>query len=170
MRNRVLGLLLVPCLAVPALSAADKGADATKVGATRVPLGKTSGGEAVEQFVLTTPAGVTAKIMTSGATVTELWVPDNDGKLADVLLGFDDLKGWQSKGNPFFGCVVGRYANRIAKGRFTLDGKTYKLATNNDPNHLHGGNAGFDKKVWKAGEPAAWSRTRKASRSAARCR
>ena len=105
------------------------------------------------QFVLTTPAGVTAKILTYGATVAELRVPDASGKLADVLLGFDDIKGWQSQGNPFFDCVVGRYANRIAKGKFTLDGTTYELATNNGPNHLHGGTAGFDKKVWKAEKP-----------------
>jgi aldose 1-epimerase len=87
--------------------------------------------------------------MSYGATVTELWVADKDGTLADVCLGFDDLKGYQSPGNPFFGCVVGRYANRIAKGKFTLDGKEYKLAINNKPNTLHGGNKGFDKVVWK---------------------
>src|SRR5262249_34877903 len=63
--------------------------------------------------------------------------------------GFDDLKGYEQKGNPFFGCVAGRYANRIAGGKFTLDGKEYKLATNNGPNHLHGGDKGFDKKVWQ---------------------
>jgi aldose 1-epimerase len=149
MRRKLLGLALLACV-VPAMHAADE----TKAGAVKVPYGKTTGGEAVDVFVLTTPAGATAKIATYGATVTELWVPDRDGKLGDVLLGFDDMKGWQSKGNPFFGCVVGRYANRIAKGKFTLDGKDYKLATNNGENHLHGGVAGFDKKVWKAGKPA----------------
>jgi aldose 1-epimerase len=67
-----------------------------------------------------------------------------------VTLGFDDLKGYEAKGNPFFGCVAGRYANRIAGGKFTLDGKEYKLARNNGPNSLHGGNKGFDKAVWEA--------------------
>ena len=152
MFRKLLGLALLACV-VPAMHAAD--GPKAKAGAVEVPFGKTSGGDAVDLFVLTTPAGATARIATYGATVTELWVPDRDGKLGDVLLGFDDMKGWQSKGNPFFGCVVGRYANRIAKGKFTLDGKDYKLATNNGENHLHGGDAGFDKKVWKAGKPAA---------------
>lgn len=151
MRRFATAALAVACLAAPAASA-EKPA---KAGVTRVPYGKTSGGEAVDQFILTTPAGVTAKILTYGATVAELWVPDAEGNLADVLLGFDDLKGWQSKGNPFFNVAVGRYANRIAGGRFTLGGKEYKLATNNGKNHLHGGDAGFDKKVWKASNPTA---------------
>ena len=153
MRHKLMGLALVAFVVVPT-TRADEAAPG-KAGAVKVPFGKTSGGEAVDQFVLTTPACVTAKILTYGATVAELWVPDKAGKLGDVLLGFDDMKGWQSKGNPFFGCVVGRYANRIAKGKFTLDGKDYKLATNNGVNHLHGGDVGFDKKVWKAGKPAA---------------
>ena len=153
MRRYLMGLALVACVVVPTTRAEET--RRVTAGAVKVPFGKTSGGEAVDQFVLTTPAGVTAKIITYGATVTELWVPDNAGKLADVLLGFDTMKGWQSKANPFFGCVVGRYANRIAKGKFTLDGKEYKLATNNGANHLHGGDAGFDKKVWKAEKPTA---------------
>src|SRR6478609_1557880 len=99
MRTRLTCLLFAACLAVPVI-AADKEPATAKASATRVPYGKTKGGEAVDLFVLTTPAGVTAKIMTYGATVSELWVPDSNGKLADVLLGFDDLKGWQSKGNP----------------------------------------------------------------------
>jgi aldose 1-epimerase len=115
----------------------------------KVPFGKTKDGETVDLFVLTNSKGTVAKIMSYGATITELWVADKDGALADVCLGFDDLKGYQSPGNPFFGCVVGRYANRIAKGKFTLDGKEYKLAINNKPNTLHGGNKGFDKVVWK---------------------
>jgi aldose 1-epimerase len=88
--------------------------------------------------------------MTLGAAITELWVPDKDGKLADVTLGYDSVKGYESENNPYFGCVVGRVCNRIAKGKFTLDGEEYKLATNNGKNHLHGGKVGFDKKVWKA--------------------
>src|SRR5262249_46468310 len=76
-------------------------------------------------------------------------VPDKKGKLGDVVLGFDTLDGYL-KGHPYFGCITGRFANRIAKGKFTLDGKTYSLATNNGVNHLHGGLKGFDKVVWKA--------------------
>jgi aldose 1-epimerase len=119
-----------------------------KAGVAKVPLGKTKEGKPVDLYVLTNANGVVAKVMTYGATLTELWVPDKEGNLADVTLGFDTLKGYEGKGNPFFGCVVGRYANRIAKGRFTLNGREYKLAINNPPNHLHGGLKGFDKKVW----------------------
>jgi aldose 1-epimerase len=115
--------------------------------------GKTPDGTAVDEYVLTNRSGVKAKVITYGAILTELHVPDKDGKLTDVVLGFDNLEGYLS-GHPFFGATVGRYANRIAKGRFTLDGKEYKLATNNGPNALHGGDKGFDKKVWKA-EPVA---------------
>jgi aldose 1-epimerase len=111
--------------------------------------GKTPDGTEVDLYVLTNSNGMTAKIMTYGATLTELQVPDRDGKFADVVLGFDNLEGYLA-GHPFFGSTVGRCANRIAKGRFTLDGKEYKLATNNGPNHLHGGTKGFDKVVWKA--------------------
>jgi aldose 1-epimerase len=113
------------------------------------PFGKTADGTDVDLYVLTNGKGVTAKIITYGGIVTELHVPDRDGKAGDVVLGFDDLKGYLA-GHPFFGAIVGRVANRIAKGRFTLDGKEYKLATNNGPNHLHGGIKGFDKFVWKA--------------------
>jgi aldose 1-epimerase len=106
----------------------------------------------VELYVLTNAHGMQAKIMTYGAILTELDVPDRNGKLGDVVLGFDDLKGYLA-GHPFFGSTVGRVANRIAKGRFTLDGKEYKLATNNGPNALHGGLKGFDKVVWRADLP-----------------
>src|SRR5262249_52409987 len=82
---------------------------------------------------------------------TELHVPDKQGKAVDVVLGFDDLKGYLGQ-HPYFGANVGRVANRIAKGKFTLDGKEYTLATNNGPNHLHGGKKGFDKAVWKVEE------------------
>jgi aldose 1-epimerase len=118
-------------------------------GVTKVSFGKTSDGTAVEQYVLENKQGVKAKVMTYGATLTELHVPDKNGKLGDVVLGFADLKGYLD-GHPFFGSTVGRVANRIAKGKFTLNGKEYKLAVNNGPNSLHGGNKGFDKVVWKA--------------------
>ena len=85
-----------------------------------------------------------------GGTVISIVVPDKNGKMADVALGFDTLAEYQEK-SPYFGCITGRYANRIAKGKFTLDGKEYQLATNNEPNHLHGGEKGFDKQVWTSG-------------------
>ncbi len=112
--------------------------------------GKTADGKPVELYTLTN-GKVTAKVMTYGAILTELDVPDRDGKPADVVLGFDDLKGYLA-GHPYFGATVGRFANRIARGEFTLDGKTYTLAKNNGPNTLHGGLKGFDKVVWDAEE------------------
>ena len=111
--------------------------------------GKTADGQPVEVYTLTNANGMEVKAITYGCIITSLKVPDRAGKLADVVLGYDTLDGYL-KDSPYFGAVVGRYGNRIAKGQFTLDGKTYKLATNNGPNHLHGGNKGFDKVVWKA--------------------
>jgi aldose 1-epimerase len=115
----------------------------------RESFGKTNDGVEVDQYILTNANGMTAKIITYGAILTELDVPDRDGKLGDVVLGFDNLKDYLER-NPHFGATTGRVANRIAKGKFTLDGKEYKLAINNGPNSLHGGLKGFDKKVWKA--------------------
>src|ERR1044071_4527694 len=109
--------------------------------------GTTEDGVPVQLFTLTNAHGLKAKISTYGAILTELWTPDRDGKLEDVVLGFDNLKDYE-KGHPYFGATVGRYANRIAKGKFTLDGKEYNLFVNNGPNHLHGGKKGFDKMVW----------------------
>jgi len=109
----------------------------------------TTGGKAVKLYTLKNRNGLVVKVTNFGAIVTEVHVPDRDGQMADVVLGFDDLDGYV-KEHPYFGAMVGRYANRIAKGKFTLDGKTYTLATNNGPNHLHGGVKGFDKAVWDA--------------------
>ena len=109
--------------------------------------GKTADGTPVNLYVLTN-GKITAKVMTLGGIVTELDVPDREGKLADVVLGFDNLDSYLA-GHPHFGAITGRFANRIAKGRFTLDGKEYKLAVNNGPNSLHGGKKGFDKVVWR---------------------
>jgi aldose 1-epimerase len=119
----------------------------------KLPFG-TVDGRAVDQYVLANAHGVTVKIMTRGATITSINVPDRQGNLDDIVLGFDDLKGY-SPTVPYFGAIVGRVGNRIAKGRFTLDGKTYQLAINNGPNHLHGGNKGFDKVIWDAEEVPA---------------
>jgi aldose 1-epimerase len=114
----------------------------------KMDFGKTPDGQSVELYVLTS-GRLRAKIMTYGAIVTELQAPDRRGELTDVVLGFDDLKGYVA-GHPYFGAAIGRVGNRIAGGAFTLDGKTYTLAKNNGPNTLHGGLKGFDKVVWKA--------------------
>ncbi len=117
--------------------------------------GVTPGGETVESFVLDN-GSMTVKIITYGAIVAEIHVPDRDGKKADVVLGFETLEGYLGS-HPYFGATVGRVANRIAKGTFTLDGKTYKLAVNNGPNSLHGGLKGFDKAVWNVAEASGRS-------------
>lgn len=111
--------------------------------------GKTPEGESVEIYTLMNRGGLKAKVMTYGALLTELHVPDRAGRLGDVVLGFDNLESYL-KGHPYFGATTGRYANRIAKGQFLLNGTVYKLATNNGPNSLHGGIKGLDKRVWKA--------------------
>lgn len=123
----------------------------SKRGVTHAPFGKTGDGTAVEIYTLTNANGIELRAMTYGAIITHLKTPDRAGAFADIVLGYDTLEGYL-KDSPYFGAIVGRYANRIAKGRFTLEGKTYQLATNNGPNHLHGGNKGFDKVVWKASE------------------
>ena len=114
----------------------------------RTDFGKTAEGAAVDLYTLTNSHGIVAKIMTYGGVVTELHVPDKDGKMTDVVAGFDNLDQYL-KGDPYFGALVGRVANRVAKGKFTLDGSDYVLAVNNGPNALHGGLKGFDKVVWK---------------------
>jgi aldose 1-epimerase len=111
------------------------------------PFGKAPDGRTVELFTLANSHGMEARIMTWGAAVVSLKVPDAQGHLGDVVLGFDDLDGYL-KHDFFSGKVVGRYANRIGQARFTLDGKEYKLATNNGRNSLHGGKQGFDKRLW----------------------
>ncbi|CAN5437399.1 galactose mutarotase [soil metagenome] len=116
---------------------------------TEAPFGKLPDGREVKLYTLKNAKGMTAKIMTYGAILTELHVPDKNGKTADVVLGFDNLEGYL-KGSPYFGANVGRCANRIANGKFTLDGKEYTLATNNGKHSLHGGKEGFDKKLWTA--------------------
>ena len=118
-------------------------------GVQRANFGTTKDGQPVEIYTLTNKKGLVAKVMTYGATLTELHVPDKNGQNADVVLGFTDFAKYEA-GHPFFGTTTGRVANRIAKGRFTLDGKEYKLFVNNNGNTLHGGKVGFDKKVWHA--------------------
>ncbi len=116
---------------------------------SRSHFGKTEDGTPVDLFTLTNGSGMRVRIITYGATVIELLAPDREGRYANVVLGFDNLAQYLA-GHPYFGSTVGRVANRIARGRFVLDGVEYRLATNNGPNHLHGGNRGFDKVVWQA--------------------
>ena len=110
--------------------------------------GKTADGTPIERYTLKN-GQITVKVITYGAIVTEIDTPDRDGKVDDIVLGFDNLEGYLGT-HPYFGATVGRVANRIAKGKFTLNGQEYSLATNNGPNALHGGLKGFDKVVWKA--------------------
>jgi aldose 1-epimerase len=111
--------------------------------------GKMPGGTGVKRYTLENKNGVLAKVMDYGAILTELWVPDRNGRGGNVVLGFDNLEQYLH-GHPFFGATTGRYANRIANGHFSLDGKEYTLAKNNGPNHLHGGIKGFDKQLWQS--------------------
>jgi aldose 1-epimerase len=109
--------------------------------------GKTADGTEVHLYTLTNDNGMTVKITNYGAIITSLVTKDKNGNPGDIVLGFDSLNNYLQE-HPFFGAVAGRYANRIKQGRFTLEGKEYKLATNNGKNHLHGGMKGFDKVVW----------------------
>ena len=104
---------------------------------------------AIDVFTIHNHNGLRAKLINYGATLVELWIPDRAGKLADVILGFDDPRRYLEP-HPFLGGTIGRYTNRIAKGRFTLNGKSYGLATNQAPNNLHGGIEGFDRRYWTA--------------------
>jgi aldose 1-epimerase len=116
---------------------------------TRAAFGRTPAGEQAEVFTLTNPHGLAVRAAEYGGTIVSLSVPDRDGNMADVVLGHDSLEEYIEDSN-YFGAIIGRFANRIANGRFALDGKTYRLATNNGPNHLHGGRTGFDRLVWRA--------------------
>src|SRR5213593_4535867 len=118
---------------------------------TKESFGKTSDGQNVDIYTLTNRRGAEVKITNYGGIITSLKVPDRNGKRDDIVLGFDNLDAYL-KGHPYFGAIIGRYGNRIAKGRFTLNGHQYTLAVNNGENHLHGGIKGFDKVVWGARE------------------
>ncbi|HUU14947.1 MAG TPA: aldose epimerase family protein [Terriglobia bacterium] len=111
--------------------------------------GKTQDGTAVDIFTLTNSNGVEVRAITYGGIIVSLRTPDKNGKLDDIVLGFDTLDSYLGK-HPYFGAIIGRYGNRIGNAKFTLDGVEYKLAANNGPNSLHGGLKGFDKAVWKA--------------------
>jgi aldose 1-epimerase len=142
-RNSLLTLLLLAPLGVPLIAS-------EKDTVTKQDFG-TADGQPVTLYTLTNAHGMSVSAMNYGATVVKLLVPDRSGKNDDIVLGFDDLAGYLGeKGGPYFGATIGRYGNRIAKGQFSLDGHSYRLATNDGPNALHGGKKGFDKCVWKA--------------------
>lgn len=123
----------------------------TRPSVTRGAFGTMPDGQPIEVFTLTNARGVEVRAITYGGIITSIKVPDRAGRMADIVLGFDSIEGY-FKDHPYFGAIIGRYGNRIAKGQFELDGRTYTLARNNGPNHLHGGLKGFDKVLW-AGEP-----------------
>jgi aldose 1-epimerase len=134
LRTRYLGVMMGSLLVAAALAGQ---AAADVKGPER--FGKVDEGKPVDIYTLTNKNGMIARVMTLGATLVDLHVPDKNGTPANVVLGFDTAQDYQTDRNQYFGCTTGRVANRIAKGRFTLDGKEYQLAINNGPNHLHGG-------------------------------
>jgi aldose 1-epimerase len=149
MKTRLIGLAvlagLMTSLSTPAVEAAPRS------NITKDLFGTLSDGTKVWRYTLTSDV-LRVRIITYGGIVQQLDAPDRHGHQTNVVLGFPDLAGYVAKNNPgpYFGALIGRYANRIAKGTFTLDGKTYHLPINNDPNSLHGGTKGFDTKVWTA--------------------
>ncbi len=145
------GAALLAGAALPAVASSThgRGFNGGDVTVSKAPYGTLADGTAIDQYTLANRRGMTVKIITYGGIVTEIDTPDRDGKVADVALGFDNLADYVAK-SPYFGAIIGRYANRIANGKFTLDGTTYTLAQNNGPNSLHGGVKGFDKQVWQA--------------------
>ncbi len=116
----------------------------------RSSFGTTQRGDPADLFTLCDPGVLTVRLTNFGGVVVGIDAPDRHGEMADVVLGFDDVAGYESKDDPYFGAIIGRYANRIAGGRFELGGQTYSLATNNGPNSLHGGNRGFSDRLWQA--------------------
>jgi aldose 1-epimerase len=136
-------LALVAALLPAAVALGQEGATLTKE-----PYGTTADGVEVMQYTMTNAMGTEVKIITYGGTITSIMLPDRQGEMKNVALGFDNLADYETK-SPYFGCITGRYANRIAEGKFTLDDVEYQLDVNNGPNHLHGGVKGFDKVVWE---------------------
>jgi aldose 1-epimerase len=145
------GALAGALLAAAALVGAATDAAPKEAGTTKTVFGRTAAGDEVALYTITNAAGAEVAITPWGARIVAIRVPDREGKMADVVLGFDHLDGYLAD-NPYFGAVVGRYANRIGNGQFTLDGREYVLSRNSRGNQLHGGDVGFDKKLWRASE------------------
>jgi aldose 1-epimerase len=141
--------LLAIAVIMPVGATASGGGHTPRI--TKSFFGATPDGQRVDRYTLSNSRGMRIRVLTFGGILQTIEVPDRRGRLANVALGFDNLTDYVER-NPYFGCITGRYANRIARGRFTLDGVTHQLNVNNGPNHLHGGNVGFDKKVWAATE------------------
>jgi aldose 1-epimerase len=139
---------MVAVTATAALSAVSRSAAGCSPTITKAPFGSV-GGQAVDRYTLRNCRQMEVKVLTYGGIFQSIVVPGKGNKLANVTLGFDNLQDYVDK-SPYFGCITGRYANRIANGQFTLDGTTYQLPINNPPNSLHGGFVGFDKHVWAA--------------------
>jgi aldose 1-epimerase len=146
MNRKWLALASVTLTALCLAGCASAGRSGTQV--SRQPFGQTKDGTPVDLYTLRNSKGAEARISNYGGLVISLKVPDRNGNLGDVVLGYDNLDGYL-KETPYFGALIGRYGNRIAKGKFTLNGQEYTLATNNGPNALHGGLKGFDKVVWE---------------------
>jgi aldose 1-epimerase len=151
--NRTKGTTVTPTqfirlLAIPLIVALAAGATAAEKGISSKPFGKV-GDKPVKLYTLKNANGMEVDITNYGGIITKLTAPDSKGKYADVVLGFDSIDKYLA-GHPYFGAIIGRYGNRIAMGKFKIDGKEYTLATNNGPNSLHGGLKGFDKVVWAA--------------------
>jgi aldose 1-epimerase len=143
-------LLFIACQPNPnQTDASSKNAQPVEATIVKAPFGTAPGGSSVDIYTLTNASGMEARITNYGGILVSLKVPDRNGKLEDVTLGYDSLSQYIAD-NPYFGALIGRYGNRIGKARITLDGMEYKLAANNGPNHLHGGLKGFDKVVWLA--------------------
>ena len=140
---------IAACAVLSLLSTLSMSAETKSVHVETRPFGALPDGRPVSLFVMTAPNGVEVAITNYGGRVVSLKTPDKSGKTGDIVTTLDDLKGYLGN-NPFFGALVGRYANRIAHAQFTLDGKTYKLAQNDGANTLHGGLVGFDKVLWNA--------------------
>src|SRR5579872_2516920 len=134
-------------------AALTSGAYAAPLSVTDKPFGTMPDGKAVQMYRLENSNGMQVNIITYGGAIQSIMAPDKNGRLTDVVLGFDNLKDYLAT-DTYFGALIGRYGNRIAKGKFTLDGKTYNLPINNGPNSLHGGSKGFDKQVWAASKIA----------------
>jgi aldose 1-epimerase len=156
MKKHIQSLLAVSLLLIAACNnngsekkSEEQKQETMRFSSSETPFGTYEGKE-ITKYTLANPSGMEVSIINYGGTITGIITPDKSGNKGNVVLSFDSLSGYLQKGNPYFGSLIGRYGNRIANGKFSLDGKEYTLAGNNDGNSLHGGNKGFDKVIWQA--------------------